>query len=533
MSSSPATRGSIHRQSPPAARLIPGAHSFPSSVRRKKPHSVSLDAAYWAAEDSESASPGSDPNTLGYLTKAILPAPAVRGHERYLAGWVFTDLLCITMTSAVIRTLTSLAAKHSLAFPAASLGFFFLQGAMLTLLAYSEGLYGSDLMWAPSEQRVVLGKVIGLSTLLLSTANFLSGAGMLALVTITASAPLNYVLMSICRSWHRLTMVHAHNRAIKNVLIVGSGHLAEELAAHMDGSARIGRLFRGFIAEGASLGGDVRGTVDDLATIARREFIDEIILVGTRDPMLARLAIREAQRNRLDIKIVPDFFGFKPQEMSVEDVGSVPVLTLSEESIPVVGLRLKRFLDVVGSAAALLFCGPLLGMIAVLIKLDSPGPVFYGAPRIGRKGVRFRCFKFRTMVQQADALKDQLRASNQRQGPFFKIADDPRITRVGRLLRRYSLDELPQLWNVLLGDMSLVGPRPHPLDDCAHYDLDHLRRLDVTPGITGLWQVTARRDPSFDLNMALDLEYIEKWSLTLDLRILLRTFSVVLRGTGA
>ena len=137
------------------------------------------------------------------------------------------------------------------------------------------------------------------------------------------------------------------------------------------------------------------------------------------------------------------------------------------------------------------------------------------------------------MVTEADKLKAQLRASNEREGPFFKIADDPRITRVGRFLRRYSLDEIPQLWNVLRGEMSLVGPRPHPLDDFEHYNLEDLRRLDVTPGITGLWQVTARRDPSFERNMALDLEYIEDWNLWMDLRILYRTVSVVLQGSGA
>jgi len=136
------------------------------------------------------------------------------------------------------------------------------------------------------------------------------------------------------------------------------------------------------------------------------------------------------------------------------------------------------------------------------------------------------------MVNDANHMKDDLRQRNQRAGPFFKIAEDPRLTRFGKILRRYSLDELPQLWNVLLGDMSLVGPRPHPVDDYAQYDLDHRRRLDVTPGITGLWQVTARRDPSFERNMTLDLEYIEKWSLWLDLRILWQTFSVVLKGTG-
>jgi exopolysaccharide biosynthesis polyprenyl glycosylphosphotransferase len=527
VSSSPATHSKLHRP-PPAARLIPGSPSFPAPLGRKKPRSVSVDPGYWAVDDFEAAAP--DPKPLHLLTQAVLPTPAVRGHHRHLAAWVFTDFLCITLTSAVVRTVVE---GHHLAFGSGTLGFLFVQGAMLTLLAYSEGLDRTDLMWSASEQRVVLGKVIGLSTLLLATANCLSGSGILLLVTLAASAPLNYALMSACRSCHRLTRSQAPNRAIKNVLIVGSGRLARELAAHMDGSARVGRLFRGFLDEDARVGEDIRGSMHDLATIARRDFIDEIIVVDTSDPIRTRWVIREAQRNRLDIKIVPDLFGFKPQDVAIEDVGSVPVLTLSEESIPVVGLCLKRLLDLVGSTAALLGLSALLGAIAVLIKLDSPGPILYGAPRIGRKGVRFRCFKFRTMVQQADFLKDNLRANNERKGPFFKIADDPRITRVGRLLRRYSLDELPQLWNVLLGDMSLVGPRPHPLDDCAHYDLDHLRRLDVTPGITGLWQVTARRDPSFDRNMALDLEYIEKWSLRLDLRILLKTVAVVFRGTGA
>jgi len=136
------------------------------------------------------------------------------------------------------------------------------------------------------------------------------------------------------------------------------------------------------------------------------------------------------------------------------------------------------------------------------------------------------------MVQNADTLKAILRQSNQRSGPFFKIADDPRITRLGRLLRRYSLDELPQLWNVLKGEMSLVGPRPHPLDDFESYDIEHLARLDVLPGITGLWQVTARRDPSFQRGMDLDREYIQTWSLGSDMRILLKTVLAVVRGSG-
>jgi len=175
---------------------------------------------------------------------------------------------------------------------------------------------------------------------------------------------------------------------------------------------------------------------------------------------------------------------------------------------------------------------PALALIAIVIKMNSAGPVLYAALRAGRKGRSFRCYKFRTMVRDADALKGDLRKRNQRQGPIFKITNDPRITWVGRFLRRYSLDELPQLLNVLKGEMSLVGPRPHPLDDFSAYSIEHLPRLDVTPGITGLWQVTARRDPSFQAGMNLDLEYIHRWSLGMDLRILLKTVWEVLRGSG-
>lgn len=193
----------------------------------------------------------------------------------------------------------------------------------------------------------------------------------------------------------------------------------------------------------------------------------------------------------------------------------------------------KRALDIMLSVIALVTLAPLMAAIALAVKLTSPGQSIYRATRVGLKGRRFVCYKFRTMVAYADGMKDSLRIRNEREGPCFKIADDPRITSVGRILRRYSLDELPQLWNVLRGEMSLVGPRPHPLDDIERYRLEHFRRLDVTPGITGLWQVTARHDPSFETNMALDVEYIEQCNLWMDLQILWKTVFVVLHGSGA
>lgn len=204
----------------------------------------------------------------------------------------------------------------------------------------------------------------------------------------------------------------------------------------------------------------------------------------------------------------------------------------STKQIPRIGLLIKRVMDLLLSSAALLLLWPLMLVVAIAVKLESPGPVIYPARRAGTNGRKFACYKFRTMVDGADGLKSSLRALNQRRGPFFKIAADPRVTGLGRLLRKYSLDELPQFWNVLKGDMTLVGPRPHPLDDVALYLPEHHSRLDIKPGLTGLWQVTARADPSFATCLALDLAYIRRWSLLLDCKILMKTIPEVLSGNG-
>src|SRR5438093_13423636 len=204
-----------------------------------------------------------------------------------------------------------------------------------------------------------------------------------------------------------------------------------------------------------------------------------------------------------------------------------------ERAIHISGSFVKRIIDVALSGIALLFLWPLLLVIAVAVKLESRGPAIYRSLRAGKKGQKFSCYKFRTMVDGADELKDSLRRFNERRDPFFKIADCPRVTRLGRFLRKYSLDELPQFWNVLKGDMSLVGPRPHPVDDCARYRPAEHRRLEVKPGITGLWQVIARTDPSFETCMKLDLEYMKRWSLSLDCKILLRTVPAVVAGEGS
>jgi lipopolysaccharide/colanic/teichoic acid biosynthesis glycosyltransferase len=171
--------------------------------------------------------------------------------------------------------------------------------------------------------------------------------------------------------------------------------------------------------------------------------------------------------------------------------------------------------------------------IALALRIDSRGPILYSSERIGKKGRVFKCLKFRTMVRDADKRRAEVMHMNERDGILFKITNDPRITKVGRFLRRYSLDELPQFLNVLRGEMSIVGPRPPLASEVREYKLSHLRRLDVMPGITGLWQVQARQDPSFDNYISLDVSYVDNWSVWLDLKIIARTIGVVLAGTGS
>ena len=198
-----------------------------------------------------------------------------------------------------------------------------------------------------------------------------------------------------------------------------------------------------------------------------------------------------------------------------------------------VGMLLKRTFDVVFSSVVLIFLSPVFLAIAVAIKLDSRGNIIYFSERVGKKGCVFHCFKFRTMVHDAEKRRAEVMHMNERDGVLFKITNDPRITKIGKFLRKYSLDELPQFFNVLRGDMSVVGPRPPIISEVRQYKPSQLRRLDVHPGITGLWQVQCRQDPSFDSYISLDFDYIESQSIWLDLKIIARTIMVVIAGTGS
>ncbi|MGD0521114.1 MAG: sugar transferase [Terracidiphilus sp.] len=348
------------------------------------------------------------------------------------------------------------------------------------------------------------------------------------------------ITFSLRRLAYRALIYRRFNRGVgtRNVLIVGTGPEAHALRHHLESIRHLGYTFKGFIdfpgsgARFSATSGEVVGTLDTLFQNVRKQFVDEIFFTTSSERGIVQDVLDRARRHGVDLRVVPDMYDGLTWSSPIEYIGQFATIPLHCGQAPEAGLLLKRVLDIVLSFLILIVISPLLLAVAIAVKLDSRGPIFYSSERIGKKGRVFSCTKFRTMVFDAEQRRADVMHMNERQGVLFKISNDPRITRLGRFLRKYSLDELPQFYNVLRGDMSIVGPRPPLASEVREYKLSNLRRLDVTPGITGLWQVQARQDPSFDSYISLDVAYIENWSIWLDLKIIMRTIGVVLAGTG-
>jgi len=348
--------------------------------------------------------------------------------------------------------------------------------------------------------------------------------------------------LSLRRFAYRFLLYHRFERGIgsRNVFIVGTGPEARALRNHLDRIRHLGYNFKGFIAfpggcpRSSDLSSDVIGTLDTLFQHTRKHFVDEVFFTAPCEQRgVVKEMLEKARAQGVDMRVVPDMYDGLVWDNPIEYIGQFPTIPLHHGYVPEIALLLKRLVDMMLSSLILIAISPVLLAIAIAVKLDSPGPVFYLSERIGKKGRVFHCIKFRTMVNDAEKRRADVMHMNERDGVLFKVANDPRITKLGRFLRKYSLDELPQFINVLHGDMSIVGPRPPLAGEVQEYKLSHLRRLDVTPGITGLWQVQSRQDPSFDSYISLDVTYIENWSVWLDIKIILRTVGVVLAGTGS
>jgi exopolysaccharide biosynthesis polyprenyl glycosylphosphotransferase len=436
------------------------------------------------------------------------------------------------VTQSVLRHLEATA-------PLTSIVYLLVFSVYLVAFARIFGLYRSpDGGSGLHEQRLTVQAVLT-SGLLLCGTLYVMKEYSVSRIVVALTILFTLVLLMTRRAIERKMMQRRflQGRETRNVLIVGNGRVAHALRNHLQALPHMGFRFMGFVsladeAEDES-NPQVVGSIGNCVALARSLFVDEIYFSTPADKQTVVGVVAEAREIGIDVRVVPDLYDGLAWNAPVEFIGQFPTIPLHQRDFPKGAFVIKRVMDVLLSVLALLVLAPFMAVIALMVRLDSKGPVFYRASRIGRKGRTFTCFKFRTMVAEADTLRDDLVKNNERDGILFKMSNDPRITKAGARLRKYSLDEVPQFFNVLVGDMSLVGPRPPLASEVEKYDLAHLRRLDVLPGMTGLWQVEARQDPSFDSYISLDTAYVENWNLMLDLRILARTIGVVLDGTGA
>lgn len=354
----------------------------------------------------------------------------------------------------------------------------------------------------------------------------------------------------------RLAQTYFRNRGINLIptLIVGTNSEARQTIIELKERRDYGYLVIGVVTTDSDpdqkpefAGARIVGDLDELPEIIRRLEIQEVIITdnGIPSEKLFEAMMQLGRKRRVEFRLAPSMFNFVPQKTSVEQIGVLPMVRLFRDPLSEAERFIKRATDIFISATILLIFSPILFLISILIKMDSSGDILFRQIRVGMDGRNFLCYKFRTMRADADdsihreaylqniAGNDSANAGDDDKPVFGKVKNDPRITRVGRHLRRSSLDELPQFLNVLRGDMSVVGARPPIPYEVEEYDIWHRKRLDMKPGITGLWQVSGRNRLTFDEMVQIDTFYIENWSVWLDLKIILLTLPAVLRGDGA
>jgi exopolysaccharide biosynthesis polyprenyl glycosylphosphotransferase len=328
------------------------------------------------------------------------------------------------------------------------------------------------------------------------------------------------------------------SRHFRNVVIIGNLAKARDMGRLISRYSDWGFRILGYVVvageEEAAREKDVLGTESDLPQILEDNIVDEILFVGDR-LHLGRLdgILEICQEQGIRTRVAADFFPAKVTNLSMEFLENVPFITFSTAPEHAPSLLAKRMIDVVVSAILLVVLAPLLLLVCLLVKLTSKGPAIYRQVRCGLYGRKFVLYKIRSMYEGAEDVLWEIKHLNEMDGPVFKMRNDPRVTPLGRFLRKSSIDEWPQFWNVLKGDMSLVGPRAPLPEEVREYTRWQRRRLSVRPGMTCLWQISGRNEIDFHEWMKLDLQYIDQWSLFLDFKILLRTFPAVLLGKGA
>ncbi len=357
------------------------------------------------------------------------------------------------------------------------------------------------------------------------------------------AAALSVILLATGRAGYRTVRSRQRQRGIgvERVLVVGAGEIGRAVMQNMLARPDLGYQVVGFVDDDDTRSNTDLGRMRALGPLtALPDVLDreQIALVAITLPWTQQEQIKaiaeECEGRRIQVRVVPDLFQLKLNRVQIENLAGIPLLGVRDETHgPRIELLFKRLIDILVIAATGIIWLPLFGLTALAIRLEGPGPIFFGQARVGQDGRRFMAWKFRSMVQNAEEMKARLVEEQGLDPRHPKLKHDPRITRVGRIIRRLSLDELPQIINVLVGDMSLVGPRPPTPDEVALYEPWHMQRLQIRGGLTGLWQISGRSDVPFEEMVLLDLYYIENWSLMLDLQIMLRTIPRVLLGDGA
>ena len=347
---------------------------------------------------------------------------------------------------------------------------------------------------------------------------------------------ISFALLFAIRLFKRnlLSQFRLHGRNLRSVVVIGAGARGQKIVKLIKQNPDIGYHFVGFVDDLKVP--YILGKLEQIEQVLAENVIDEVIVCLPIKSFYDKMetVVKAAEEQGITVRIYSDLFNLRLAQSVAGEIGEEPILSLHTTSFSHWQIFLKNTIDFVGALVLLIFLAPVMLIIALLIKLTSPGSVFFIQERVGLNKRKFKMFKFRTMATDAVVQQDALEALNEANGPVFKIKNDPRVTSVGKWLRKTSLDELPQLFNVLLGELSLVGPRPLPMRDFQKFEQVWFnRRFSVKPGITCIWQISGRSETSFDEWILQDLEYIDKWSLTLDLKILFKTIPAVMRGTGA
>jgi exopolysaccharide biosynthesis polyprenyl glycosylphosphotransferase len=338
-----------------------------------------------------------------------------------------------------------------------------------------------------------------------------------------------------------LQYARKQGKNIKQVLIIGTESKVQMLVKKINQHPETGFIIKGFLAEtpeevGRNVYGyTVLGIYEDLYQVLHKEIIDEVIFAT---PIFALHTIKPSlevcEQMGINCRIVIDTYNYASKfKMFIDGMLGIPLISFSYQERKFYSIWVKRLMDILISSVLLAVLSPVFLIISYIIRKESPGPAIFKQVRSGLNGRKFVMYKFRTMIDGAEAFRSELQKLNEVSGPIFKIEHDPRITKVGKYLRRTSLDELPQLYNVLKGDMSLVGPRPLPLVESSHITGRERRRLSMKPGMTGIWQCNGRSHSHYDNLIRMDLKYVDNWSLLLDLKLLIKTIPVVIRCFGA